>query len=72
MIWRTRTSGPVEESLIISRQLQHCALSVISLLRLDKSHPTHDFLVTVRDGFKPAEKQNTHAKTHMMHAYMCH
>lgn len=51
-----------------SRRLHHCALSVISLLRLDESHPTHGSAVPVRDGFE--QEQNTHPKTHTAYTFV--
>ena len=42
------------------KRLHHCALSEISLLRLDKSHPTHIFLV--RDVFTLQRNKNTHKR----------
>lgn len=62
MTWLMRNKWERGRTINKSRQLHHCALSVISLPRPDESHPAHG-LQYVAVGKHPTEEQNTHMRT---------
>lgn len=61
MPWLMRTSGTVKESQMISKQLHHSALSVISLLRADGPSNMALFCCSSSPIIQHA---HTHTKTH--------